>query len=150
MIEIYPQLYIGSDDDAIRWNGVIIRAARDPWFKNLNLPKDHLWNETETALTLNLVDADNVSYIPIPLIDRALDFINEKITKKRVLVHCNQGHSRAPSIGFLYLLKYTDLLKNLSFEEAVEKYKTLYSWWTPNRGMALFCVFYYRKLSGVL
>lgn len=149
MIEVYPNLYIGSDKDVAKWNGPLIHAARDPWFRELDLPSSHLWNDSLTAkiLTLNLVDADKVEYIAIPLIERALDFIKEYITQGSVLVHCNEGKSRAPSIGYLYMLKNTEKFSGMTFQESIEEYRKLYEVWMPNRGIALFCTFYYRKIK---
>ena len=71
-------------------------------------------------LYLNLIDPPNPAYIPKEIIDAALEFIDKGLKDgKRVLVHCNQGESRSPGIGLLYLAIHTDLLnkesKNISF-----------------------------------
>ena len=100
MIEIYKNLFIGNDTDARKWGGAIIHAAQIPWFKDLKLPEGHLWNdlinENQKVLTLNLVDADRVEYIPIPLIERALEFIDEYIENWQILLHCNYRYTYFP------------------------------------------------------
>ncbi|MEM3063128.1 MAG: dual specificity protein phosphatase [Nitrososphaerota archaeon] len=150
MIEIYHNLFIGSADSRKNWLEIIVTAARDPWFKELNLPATQLWYEDDKQLILNLVDADDISYIPIPLIEKALNFIHNNIQQHKILLHCNYGISRSPSVGFLYLLKHTDIFYSLSLGESIEKFRNIYKNWYPNRGMALFCIMYFKKIKGVI
>src|SRR4051812_18053291 len=129
VIEIYPTLFVGNDEDVRHWTGAIVHAAQRPWFKDLNLPPHYLWYESEaepqSALYLNLVDADKVEYISIHLIEKALDFINIQIKEKgnKILLHCNLGISRSPSIGYLYLLKYTAAFSEMTFEESIAAFQ---------------------------
>jgi protein-tyrosine phosphatase len=52
-----------------------------------------------------------------------------------VLVHCNEGRSRAAGIGLLYLVAYTDVLKGLDFYRAETTFRTIYSPYNPKAGM---------------
>jgi predicted protein tyrosine phosphatase len=52
-----------------------------------------------------------------------------------VLVHCNQGMSRSPAIGLLYLAKYTDQLPKSSFAEAEAAFRKLYPPYNPAPGV---------------
>lgn len=52
---------------------------------------------------------------------------------KTVFIHCNQGESRAPSIGFL-VLNELNLLCD-TFEESMAKFKDLYPEYNPGRGI---------------
>ena len=85
-------------------------------------------------LYLNLVDADNVQYIPNVVINKALDFIDEHIKDNKILVHCNLGESRSPSIGLLYLRRmgYFD---GKSASQGMFEYKEIYKKFNPNHGM---------------
>ena len=51
-----------------------------------------------------------MSFIAPIIVDTALGAIDRHIGEFKVLVHCNQGLSRSPSIALLYLLKHTDAL----------------------------------------
>jgi predicted protein tyrosine phosphatase len=150
MVEIYPNLFIGSDEDSNNWNSVIIHAARDPWFKKLNLSPRILWHEEENELTLNLVDARSAAYIPLAIIDFTIDFINKKIKENKVLLHCNAGLSRSASIGFIFLLGHTDVFKieeKLDLDKAAKKYLKIYKNWSPGPGMAAICYHYFKNLT---
>jgi protein-tyrosine phosphatase len=47
-----------------------------------------------------MIDGHDPRYTSHELIDAALAFMHEQMTNgQKVLVHCNQGHSRGPSLG---------------------------------------------------
>lgn len=77
MIEVKSNLFVGSQDDeaAIRGQGgwFVVHACKEPYhrqalgYSGRGAPKDHpeyLIARREGRLILNLVDVDNVSYIP--------------------------------------------------------------------------------------
>ena len=128
MIEIHPNFFVGNQDDfEYQVNGqedwAVAHACRDPYhrqllgYKGRGAPKDHpeyLYAERGNRLYLNLVDAADPVYIPKEVIDKAVAFIHEKLAEGlKVLVHCNQGESRGPGIGFLYLLRHSDAQNRL-------------------------------------
>ncbi|WP_411823658.1 dual specificity protein phosphatase family protein [Leptospira sp. 'Mane'] len=118
MIQIRPNLFIGNEQDyemKIKsqhdWN--VVHACKEPYHRNLlgysgrGAPKAHpeyLIARRENRLFLNLVDADDPNYIPKEIIDSAIAFMDESLLSgQNCLVHCNQGESRSPSLGLLYL-----------------------------------------------
>lgn len=150
MIEIFGNLFVGNQDDyefsVKRQEGwAVVHACKEPYhrqalvYKTRGAPKTHpeyLVARRGDRLILNLVDADNPAYIPKEIIDAALAFIHEQLASQaRVLVHCNQGGSRSPSIGLLYLVKHTDKLPRTSFSEAEEDFRELYPMYNPAGGM---------------
>ena len=150
MIEIYPNLFVGNQDDyelnVSRQDGwAVVHACKEPYhrtaigYRGRGAPKDHpeyLVARRGDRLILNLVDADNPAYIPQEIIDAALAFVSEKLAEKlKVLVHCNQGMSRSPSIGLLYLVQHTDKLPKDSFEEAEHVFRELYPLYNPAVGV---------------
>ena len=128
----------------------VIHACKDPYHRNAlgykrkGAPKDHpeyLIAERDHRLILNLVDAQNPEYIPYEIIDRAIEYIHEKLeNNSKVLVHCNLGESRSPSIGLLYLVKYTDEISMDSFESALVDFIQKYPHYKPSRGIRGFMV----------
>lgn len=118
MKEIIPGLFVGNgaDFDTVQYNTswYIISAAKEPWhrqtlgYSGRGAPKDHpeyLAAYRKRHLILNLVDPNDAKWIPRELIDAAIDEIGLQLEEGfEVLVHCNQGESRAPSIALLYLL----------------------------------------------
>lgn len=101
-------------------------------------PKDHpeyLIAKRDKRLILNLVDAPNPDYIPKVIIDTAIEYIHEGLSNsQKVLVHCNLGESRSPSIGLLYLGIYTDKVPK-EFIEAEQAYRGIYLSYNPGPGM---------------
>lgn len=150
MIEIYNNLFIGSQDDyennikhKTDWS--VIHACKDPNHRELlgyqgrSAPKDHqeyFFAYRGDRLFLNLIDPPNPDFIPKLIIDEALKFINLTLKiGKKILVHCNQGESRAPGIGFLYLVAYSDRLDSSSLSNALNDFKILYSLFKPGAGI---------------
>jgi len=92
-----------------------------------NLPEEitALLNCTEEHDTYR----EGVEYLKIPLIDfqpinpeyipQAVSWIKEKIVNHKILVHCNVGIGRSPSIAVCYLYEI-----GFGFEEAVKLVKS--------------------------
>jgi hypothetical protein len=150
MKEIYPNLFIGNQNDYERavskqhgWQ--VIHAAREPYhraalgYTGRGAPKDHpeyLIARRGNRLILNLLDANSADYIPSAIITAALEFMNESLNEgKKILVHCNQGHSRSPVLGFLYLLQHTDEIKAKDFRTAEQEFQKKYPDYSPRPGM---------------
>jgi protein-tyrosine phosphatase len=87
-------------------------------------------------LILNLVDVDNIDYIPTEIIDAALAAIHENISSSKVLVHCNQGMSRSPAIALLYMAKFTGRFTSMDSEAASREFCRIYPAYAPAGGMA--------------
>jgi predicted protein tyrosine phosphatase len=148
MKEIYKNLFIGNQDDYEykikgKDNLAVIHACKEPYHRNLlgytgrGAPQDHpeyLFAERPNRLYLNLVDAPDPKYISDIIIDKAINFINEHINAKQVLVHCNLGMSRSSTIGLLYLASI-GFFGDDDFYTAEEKYSKIYPPYSPGRGM---------------
>jgi hypothetical protein len=150
MVEIYPALFVGNHDDyetdvAGQDGWRVVQACREPYhrralgYKGQSAPKDdpeYLFARGADRLILNMIDADDPAYIPRELIDESLAFIAESLAAgQQVLVHCNQGQSRAPSIALLYLATHTALFYGLEFRAAEERYLSLYPNYLPRAGI---------------
>lgn len=81
-------------------------------------------------LYLNWIDEPSGVYFQIETFNTALDFIDEHISNKEILIHCDQGESRAPTLGMVYLAKRTDFLED-EFAQACSKFIELYSSYNP-------------------
>ena len=149
MVEVFSNLYVGNQDDFEHgvkgkdgWS--VVHAAKKPYhrqllgYKTRSAPKDHpeyFWAQRGDELFLNLIDAQDPKYIPMKLIYLSLDFITSEIDKgQKVLVHCNKGMSRSPSIAFLWM-RENGCFGDVSFGESVNKFKSIYPSWNPGKGM---------------
>ena len=147
MVEVIPRLFVGSYDNYIRERksfDYIVSACKEPCHRSAlgyttnaaPKDKDYYFVERGNQLILNLVDAHSVDYIPPTVINKALTTLRKRHMEDggRVLVHCNQGHSRAPSIALMYILLNMDILGK-DYDKVVEKFKELYPRYHPNNGM---------------
>jgi predicted protein tyrosine phosphatase len=159
MIEIHRSLFIGSEVDyesQVRpqpgwW---VVHACKEPYHRQLlgysgrAAPKNHpeyLLAHRDKRLYLNLIDADDPNYIPKEIIDAALAFVGEGVRSGgRVLVHCNLGESRSPSIGLLYLAARESAISTNSLSEAEADFRRIYPRYNPKGGMRGFLMRHWR------
>lgn len=147
MKEIIDGLFVGNENDVdeiVIRELAIVHACKEPFHRQLlgyttkGAPKDHpeyLYAERENRLFMNIVDAPKSIFFDKGMIDKALDFIHEKRNEGlKVLVHCNEGMSRSPSIALLYLVKHKYI--NVDTLEDVEaEFLKLYPNYNPGAGM---------------
>ena len=149
MIEIFPNLFIGTEQNYEsnvkgKPDWITVHACKEPYhrrelgYTGRAAPKDHpeyLIARRDKRLILNLVDAPNSDFIPKEIIDAAIEYIHEGLSNsQKVLVHCNLGESRSPSIGLLYLAIYTDRVPK-EFTMAEQAYRGIYPLYRPGLGM---------------
>jgi len=75
----------------------------------------------------------------MPLFTEFLRFIRHHWNQgKTVLIHCNQGESRAPSLALLFLAKDIGVISNESYEKAKEEFMKIYPSYFPERGIQIY------------
>lgn len=155
-VEVYPNLFVGKGEDIAgvmvggdvlpEW--YVISAAKEPFHREAlgytgrAATKDHaeyLVAYRPRRMILNLVDVEDPAYIRKEIIDRALVVITTFLWDGyKVLVHCNQGGSRGPSIAFLWLAKCTSTFAGLDLETALERFKAIYPAYAPAKGFEIY------------
>lgn len=150
MVEVHPNLFVGAQIDyesnpfAFReW--AVIHACKEPYhrqalgYSGRAVSKTHpeyLIARRPNRLILNLIDVENSQYIPDEIMDASIAFIHASLAAEQlVLVYCNQGLSRSPSIAMLYLATYTERLPKASFEEATRLFIQMYPPFAPAGGV---------------
>jgi len=163
MIEICSNLFVGDETDERRVRGqdgwAVVHACKEPYHRQLlgyttrGAPKGHpeyFFAERGNRLYLNLVDVPDPTYIREQIIDKALAFIHEKLAGgKKALVHCNQGESRGPGIGFLYLLGHTDTLPKTSLDDALARFRQMYPAFYPSSGITGFIAVHWEEYASL-
>ena len=159
MVEIQPNLFVGAQHDYagdVRGQDgwCVVQACREPYHRQAlgytgqSAPRHHpeyFAARRGDLLILNLNDAANPAHIPNQIMDAALDFIDESLgTGHRVLVHCNQGQSRAPAIGLLYLAAKSDVFFGLDYPTAHDHFRELYPLYAPSTGIRGFLTTHWR------
>ena len=148
MREIHAKVFVGSDQDCFteKEGWAVVHACKYPCHVNAveysgNLPRDHpqyLSLVSAANLFLNLIDPPVPLFMPESF-STFLSFANEHSRRgMNILVHCNQGASRAPSLALLFLAKGLGVLPNDSFDLAREHYVGLDPLYAPGKGIESF------------
>ncbi|MDD2622122.1 MAG: dual specificity protein phosphatase family protein [Bacteroidales bacterium] len=150
MLQIYDKIYVGSEQDC-NFNApdgwVIIHACKHPChikavgYKG-SLPKSHpnyLILENNKHLVLNMVDMEQELHPTYtnPIMKAAINFIEKYIEMNKILIHCNQGQSRSPSIALIYMAR-KGIINNESYPAASKEFIKLYQYYQPGRGIAAY------------
>lgn len=163
MEEIYNNVYVGDDNDYLKikdkpeW--VSARMCKygpgghqqTLGYKSLAAPKgkNYLFVEKPDHLAVNILDLDDPNMIPFECITTALKYIKKELDAgKKVLIACNQGHSRGPTTGLLFLRAIGDLPYH--FIKAEQIYKTLYPKYDPGMGMRQIARSHWSELDNFL
>ena len=149
MKEVYSKLYVGGDSDYEKvkdnsdWR--VLRACKDGpgghretiGYQERSAPKGptYLFVERPRKLILNMVDSDDPRFTPDALVDKALSFVSDNLRLgHKVLIACNRGESRAPSLALLWMVRNG----LLPFEGAFRKFKQLYPDYDPAPGIKIY------------
>lgn len=148
MREIYSKIYVGNDSDYEKvkdnpdWH--VLRAAKDGpgghrealGYQERSAPKGptYLFVERPRKLILNMVDSDDPNFYPDALVEKALAYISDSTRLgHKILVCCNYGQSRSPSLVFLWL--YLNGKLPAEYHRALRTFRTLCPEYSPGDGI---------------
>jgi hypothetical protein len=145
MKNVVERLYIGTDVDCRHGDNqwAIVHACKSPCHQREvgyrgslpNIHPNYLVLEKENDLVLNIIDP------PVPLFKPKLfiDFLSFTIRHwengENLLIHCNMGESRAPSLALLFMSKHLKIITNTSYDDAKTEFIKLYPGYTPGLGI---------------
>ncbi len=148
MQEVYERVWVAGAGACRSGSGewAVVHACKSPCHQQAvgyqrSLPQSHpnyLALARGQDLFLNLIDP------PGPLFMRAsfitfLEFAEAQWEAgRRLLIHCNQGESRAPSLALLFLAKNRAALDNSSYLAARTQFEHLYPNYRPGSGIQVF------------
>lgn len=150
MKELIENIFIGDDKD---YNDLydkkdwgILHCAKHPFHCQFvgysgNLPnthKDYAYKRKDNEMALNLVDLDFFSFNYLDfnreMFIQAFKFLDEYYDNgKPILIHCNQGLSRSPSLAMLYMA--TKGIGYEDFEKTIKEFKLLYPKYEPKKNI---------------
>jgi len=156
MREVYKNIFVGDISDCREGVGEwsIIHACKYPCHRNaVGYEKkispthpNYLVLRKGQNLYLNIIDPDEPLFMN-PLFIETLRFCKDYIkTDKKLLFHCNQGDSRAPSLALLHLSKNLHVIDNSSYENAANEYQKIDPFYKPSRGIRIYLCQYWNEL----
>ena len=148
MVEISDRVFIGSGLSCRSGDNewAIVHACKSPCHQNAvgysgslkNTHPNYLVFEQNNDLFLNIIDPSVPMFLPL-LFTSFLKFAdNFWQAGKKILIHCNQGESRAPSLGLLFLSKCNKIISNESYEKARQEFINLYHSYNPGKGIQIY------------
>ena len=150
MIEVYEHFFIGTQQDCSLERArpadlAVVHACRTCHQRVVGSAAQHAHQDDPEWFVarrgqdcfLNLVDSEYPGLIrKEALIDPALQFIDEMRRQGAdVLVHCEQGRSRSPSLLLLYLASRLNALPTASLLAAEAQFTRLYPDYVPGYGI---------------
>jgi len=141
MVEVYDRLFVGPVDDCRKGVENLAVVHQQSVGYRGSLSADHpnyLVLQRDHDLYLNIIDP------PVPLFkaatfERFLAFARTKYDSgASVLIHCNQGESRAPSLALLFLAKHIGKLSNTSYMDAKYTFEKTFPAYQPGLGIQRF------------
>jgi predicted protein tyrosine phosphatase len=148
MKEVYKGLWVGDDGDvdkAREKNWIILHCCKDGDYSHRSLLKyetqaapkgdEYLVAKRGREMYLNLIDPETDKLVSSEAVDAGIKFARDHLEKgDHVLVHCNQGNSRGPSVAMLLLYE----LGKLPSRSAFSSFRRLYPMYAPSNGMKIF------------
>lgn len=143
---VTDKLFFGDSEAGHRAGAdkAVVHACKDPCHKDAvgyakSLDATHpnyLSHERGNHLYLNMVDP------PVPLFKHEtfklfFDFVDRQIKERPVVIHCNQGRSRAPSLTLLYMAKRLNLLPDTDYRSARAEFEKKFPYF-PGKGIETF------------
>ncbi|HAM54148.1 MAG TPA: hypothetical protein DCQ64_01515 [Candidatus Rokubacteria bacterium] len=133
----------------------VVHAAKHPCHVTVlgykgALPKDHpeyLVVTRGSHRILNMIDAPTANLFRPELFTAGMDFIQERAGEGPVMVHCNQGLSRAPALALLYLAKRAKAIPGGSWAEAKEAFLVRMPTFAPGKGIEAFLEAQWEQLA---
>lgn len=158
MKEVAENLFVGADQDCRTVSNdddwAVVHACKHPCHHQQcgnpspNHP-NYLVYENGPDIYLNMVDMDRKQKHEFmePMISNALDFIDNHIDSKKVLIHCNQAQSRSPTLAMLYLAKRMSKVSDEDYSLASSELKELYPQFNPGQGIHLYLEDYWSQIQ---
>lgn len=158
MREVHERVHVGRELDCFRreregWS--VVHACKDPChrravgYSGRSLASNHanyLILELGSHLYMNLVDPDRPLFMPQSFASFREFARTHYASGRNLLIHCNQGGSRAPSLALLFLAKDMDVLTNDSYAAARREYEDLDPLYRPGAGIEAYLTRHWTEL----
>ena len=154
--EVHERLSFGdqaSCTHTIDGSLAVVHACKEPCHRRAvgyatrTIAKTHpsyLVHERGHHLYLNLIDPAQPLFM-MPSFEAFLSFVDREIKERDLLIHCNQGESRAPSLALLYMAKRLGSLPNDSYATAAAAFRRQFAY-SPGLGVSDWLTTHWQQL----
>ena len=163
MEEVISRLYVGGDNDYLKhkddkeWS--VLRCCKEGpgghretlGYTTAGSPKgtEYLSVKGRKRLALNFIDPNDPNFIPVKMVETGIEYVGHRMSAgDKVLVACNAGHSRGPTVAMLYMRGIGELPHNFITSERI--FRTLYPEYDPGIGMRSFARTHWHLFENLL
>lgn len=157
MRKIHERIYVGSERDCRTSlpDLAVVHACKIPCHQRVlgykgSLPTTHpnyLVLEQGNDLYLNIIDPPVPLFKP-ELFSSFLGFAHRSWSSgTRLVIHCNQATSRAPTLALLFMAKDLRLISDDSFESARDDFANLYPPYRPGLGIQCYLAEHWAEIA---
>lgn len=133
-------------------------CAKNPYHKDIvgylkNCPKDNpeyliAHRKEEHIMALNMVDAPKPEFFADEMVLEGINFIFTELYKNRdVVVVCNKGESRSPTMCLMFLMMHGDFDKSMTHSEVFGEFSKIAKDWNPKNGILQYAVSFWDKVK---
>ena len=145
MHQVHTRLFVGTELDCRSGDDgwAVVHACKSPCHQRAvgyqgSLPRTHpnyLVLERGSDLYLNMIDPPQ----PLFMSDLFVSFLRFATRNwdagRSLLIHCNLGESRAPSLAMLFLAKRLHAIKDSDFDVARREFDAIFPSYAPGLGI---------------
>jgi protein-tyrosine phosphatase len=163
MKDVAPNLYVGTIGEAH-----LVRSQQEEW-RLVNVAKTlhyalHGWStrgkyanhpyyvihEEPDYISVNWVDGPaayfNYQNKGVSVTKQIISFIEKHAQSRKILITCDQGISRSPSIAMIYMAKSLHTISDTSFFEAKKDFLEKYPSYQPGQGISEFLTEHWNEI----
>lgn len=151
MTRLIHNIYIGDDADYANivddraW--AVLHCAKHPWHTSFVGYKgslhithpQYMLRRRDNEMALNLVDTDTYDETWLDfyreMFERAFAFLDEYREHRNILIHCNKGESRGPTVALLYSAMFSAFGTASSFDTAARMLRETYPRYSPRNNI---------------
>ncbi|MCK0713597.1 hypothetical protein ACFO0U_05985 [Chromohalobacter sarecensis] len=157
MQEVYERVFVADATSCLAGSNevAVVHACKIPCHQRAvgytrNLPNSHpnyLVLERGSDLYMNIIDPPVPLFMPA-LFSKFLEFSKKHWDNgKKLVIHCNQGESRAPSLALLFLARALTVIDDSSYSSARGEFQKLYPRYQPGEGIHTYFTQNWAKLG---
>lgn len=146
MQEVHERLHVGNDTDCRTGdeNWAVVHACKHTCHQDAvgytgslsSSHPDYFFLKRDEDLYLNMIDPPDRPLFADEVFEAFFSFAVPRWEDgDRLLIHCNQGRSRSPSLAMLFLSAHAGVLPTESFARARAEFKDRYPRYRPAGGI---------------
>ena len=145
MQEVYERVFVANDQSCRRGDDewAIVHACKSPCHQRAVGYQGKLQNTHPNYLVLidgadlfmNIIDPPAPLFMPASFTSFLAFSDKQWLAGRKLLIHCNQGESRAPSLALLFLAKCRSALNNHTYQSARAEFELRYPAYNPGKGI---------------